>query len=694
MLNSDALAQLAQLKQAIHDSKDIADGTVRGAQQRFGFVQLDDGREAYLAPDIMAQLLPGDRIRVCVTKNENKKYAATVEKFLSTELKDCIGTYVIKGNNHFVNTDHPQMSRWIFVPPKARKTKQEETCSDGDYVTCRITRHPFGHGKPQVRLLERVGDASDVGIERLYVIAKNKLRNRWDAQQEQQTTAVAGCSIEDLAADRVDLRQLPFVTIDSESTLDMDDALFAERKSTEEKFAEEQSQGWTLYVAIADPAALIDVDSALDIEARKRAASIYFPGQPVPMFPNDLSQRIFSLHPNEPRPVLICKQEIATDGTIGSYEFFEAIICSRQKLSYSKVADFLTTDNLDLSDADDDLQSAIKQSLRQLAAISTARFAHREKHHLVQEDGIDYYFKLDKNQKIEAIEKKPVTAAHSIVEEAMLATNICAGDFLANKSVADTDQNGSNPKPLFNSHSGFRPERINDVERLLKEYKPDFEFTALTELEQFRRLFATLKNNEDDRELLSVLRRLLQPGELTHTPKPHFGLGLSNYALVTSPIRRYSDLHNHRLIKRYLRDGNPNSKTAGTDLPLQLQNQLSTNRQSIKQLEQWLICQFMQEFVGQSFAATVQAVSNLGLGIRLEDTGIENFIVMRNTKERPVRFDSQRMRLTRDDHTYHLEMPVTARLKKVDLDKKQMEFEIELNWVEGKKSLQDSWYRN
>lgn len=683
MLNADALAQLAELKQAIHDSKDIADGTVRGTQQRFGFVQLDDGREAYLAPDIMAQLLPGDRIRVSVTKNDNKKYAATVEKFLSTELKDCIGSYVIKGNNHFVNIDHPQMSRWIFVPPKARKTKNNEPCCDGDFVTCRITRHPFGHGKPQVKIVKRIGHPSDVGIERQYIIAKNKLRERWNPQQEQQTKVVCACCIEDLTTNRIDLTHLPFVTIDSESTLDMDDALFAQKKVAEcganaDDASNREDFGWTLYVAIADPTALIEPGSALDTAARKRAASVYFPGQPLPMFPSELSQQTFSLQPNMLRPVLICKQEIAPGGAIESYEFFEAGIRSQQKLSYAGVSDFLETNSLALSEGSDAVQTDIEQSLTQLASISAARLAYREQHNLVQEEGVDYYFKLDEQQKIESIEKKAATPAHSVVEEAMLAANICAGDFFAQRTTVPKDESNPGLAPLFTSHGGFRSERLKDVARLVKEEKPDFEFDKLTDLAQFRRLFTTLKNSAGDKVLLAVLRRLLRPGEITQTPKPHFGLGLPHYALVTSPIRRYSDLHNHRVIKQYLHNDAEVSGPTDAELPSQLLNQLGINRQAIKQLERWLVCQFMEKSVGQTFAATVQAVSNLGLGIRLNDTGIEQFIVMRNSKQRPVRFDSQRMRLIRDERTYHLEMPITVRLDKVGVNKKQMEFDIVL----------------
>lgn len=679
MLNSDTLTQLAQLKQNIHDEMDYAEGIVRGTLGRHGFVSLDDGREAYLSPDIMEQLLPGDRIKVSCSKNENKKWQAKLEKFISTEFKECVGTYRVKGNHHFVAIDHPQTTRWLFVPPKSRHLGKQ-SLQQGDLVLCRVNKHPYGHGKGQVNILKRLGTLKDIGIERQYVIAKNDLRNEWSQQQQQQVKDITQNSVSELnnndslLSNRTDLTHLPFVTIDSEFTFDMDDAIYVEKLE----------QHWQLHVAIADPSAFIPASSPIDQEARKRSASVYFPSHCIPMLPSELAQKHLSLIAGEKRLALVCKLKVKFDGTIDQFEFLEGIICSQQKLSYSQVAAHIDHQEKLIAEENNSSanHAAIKNSIQELATLATARRQYRSQNNLVQEHKTNFFFKLNKQQKIETIEERTSTSAHRLVEEAMLATNICAGEFFAQHQSS----------ALFTVHKGFREARINDIEKLLLTELPDFESKDLTELENFRALFRELISKSDTNDttnsyniLLEVLRRLLQPGEITVEANSHYGLGIKHYALVTSPIRRYPDLHNHRVLKQLLHDQRTDNKASGdtgdvsnmSDTAINsLRTTLSNNRQAIKQLDQWLICQFLQDKKGQTFSATINAVSNQGLGIRLKDTGIESFIALRNSKNRPVKFNSQTMTMVLEEENYHLEKAVNVKLEGIDSHQKRLDFRI------------------
>lgn len=652
MLNSDALQQLSKLKQNIQASKEYAEGLVRGTANRFGFVVLDDGREAFLPPDEMQQVLPGDRVKVSLTENDKKKHEAKLEKLISSELKEFVGNYVVKGNNHFVSADHPQLSRWLFVPPKERKNMK-----NGDLVRCSIARHPFGDGKAQVKILARIGRPEDIGIERLYMIHKHSLPSEWSAEALQQVQDIKAQAAKLSSENREDLTALPFVTIDSESTLDMDDALYAELR---------EDGSWQLYTAIADPSSLIPVDSPLDVAARERASSVYFPGASLSMLPSELSQDGFSLLAGANRPALVCKQHISQDGEIIDFSFIHATIASQHKLSYSQVADLLENGN---SEA---VPEQCRDLLSQLYALAQARRDYRSKNHLTQADNWDYIYRLNKQQKIERIERRQPTLAHQVVEEAMLATNCCAGAFLAQAVAEQSDVGG-----LFASHAGFRDERRAEIEQLLKKDKPELADRNLQNLEDFRHVIQHLQQDEADSVLLATLKRRLQPAAVSATVEPHFGLGIESYATITSPIRRYQDLHNHRVIKALLSQ----ASNAGSSVELaeQLQQQLQRNRQACRQTEHWLLCQFLAGQKGQEFEATVVAVASQGILVRLVESGAEGFIPLRGTKQEPAKYDSLRMTLNHQGETYHLEQKLTVTLDKVDLTEKQLQLSLSRN---------------
>lgn len=651
MLNSDALSQLKELKQSIQDSKDYAEGIVRGTNNRFGFVTLDDGREAFLPPETMQQVLPGDRVKVSLTESEKdkKKHEAKLEKLLNSELKGFVGEYVEKGNNHFVSADHPQLSRWFFVPPKQRKGFKA-----GDLVSVRITRHPFGDGRAQVKITAKIGRLDEAGIERQYMIHKHGLPSDWSDAALKETEAVKTRAKELDKGDREDFTALNFVTIDAESTRDMDDALYLE--------AEED--GWLLYAAIADPAAFVETDSVLDKAARERASSVYFPGQSLPMFPDELSQDAFSLMAAEERPVLVCKQRINATGEIQDFSFCNGVIRSHHKLSYKQVADFL--ENNDRSAVPED-SLALLEGLYELAR---ARKQYRDENHVVQEDKLDYVFRLNQEQKIENIERRRPTLAHQVVEEAMLATNSCAGNYFAQAA----ERLGRASGGLFSSHAGFRPERVAEIEQLLKKDKPELEKLELEVLESYRQLMRNLQRDEADSVLLATLKRRLQPANVSTEAAPHFGLGFDYYATITSPIRRYQDLHNHRIIKGLLAERA--SGKLDESLAEELQAQIVRNRQACRQVEQWLLSQYLADKKGQEFDATVVSVASQGILVRLSDSGAEGFIPIRGNKKNPAKYDSLRMTLTHDDDTYHLEQPVRVKLDKVDPAEKKLQLSL------------------
>ncbi|HEY8941923.1 MAG TPA: VacB/RNase II family 3'-5' exoribonuclease [Cellvibrio sp.] len=651
MLNKDALQQLSQLKSSIISAKDIAQGSVRTTTKRFGFLILDDGREAFIDPEQMMRVLPDDRIEAEITTNSKGQFEARLVKLITPGLKEFVGRYVNKGTTDFVEPDVANFNRWLFIPPQERKGHEV-----GDLIHCEIARHPFNsEGKTQVHIVHRLGKAEDPGVESRYSIAKFQMPFEWQAPAQNQASSINWSPLT-FDNGEVDLTHLPFVTIDSENTRDMDDAIYIAAND----------QGWELITAIADPSKHIDFGSPLELAARERASTHYILGQTVTMLPVDLSHDTYSLVPEQKRPTIICRMQILRDGTISQYEFAEALIRSQCKLSYQGVFDALTSDISTLS-----APVHVHDMLVELQAFAQARAAYRQANALVMEERADYAFVLNDQKKIDHIEKRERNIAHRMIEEAMLVTNICAGElFLQHPGYG-----------IFSSHIGFRPERVSDAQALVLEDRPDLTPGDLTRLDNFKALFRELRtnptNNPNSAPLHSLLQRMLQAGSFTFDPIPHFGLGFNAYAMVTSPIRRYNDLFNHIAIKRILRGLPPVEIDNKKQFADALQNQLNTGRQACRFTETWLGCQYAAQHLGSLQQGSVALVNSFGLGIKLDDWGLDGYALLA-AKDSDVKaqFDSRRLSLTIEGKTWRLDDKVHVLVKDVDIDKRKINLEI------------------
>ncbi len=650
MFNNDSLQQLKQLKNDIRESQDIAQGIVRGTSGKFGFVNLDDGREVFLAPDVMQRVIPGDRVEVTVTtsggekKDGNKtkiKLTGKLEKLISSELKEFVGRYLVKGKGHFVEPDVAQFSRWTFVPPKNRGKAK-----DGDLVRCVMGRHPYHHeGKGQAHITTVLGSPEDSRIEHSYTVAKFQLPSEWHEHTSALCEA-AKTELTRIASEREDLSALPFVTIDSATTQDMDDALYA--KATD--------AGWELRVAIADPSAVVPASSPLDQFAQARANTVYLPGEALNMFPDALALEAFSLCEKAQRPVLMCTLNINTDGHIERYEFSEAAISSQQKLSYDGVEAFLAK-----GENAAELSDEIQASLQELNKIAQARFAYRQQHSLTMTHQSDHELMLNEQGKIVDIEKREQGMGHKIVEESMLATNICAGEFLHKTGAG-----------LFSTHGGFREDRLDNAKLILSETleNPGEDIVSLA---GYQKTIKELNSKPEHAGNLGSLRRMLRPGKLSAKHEAHLGLGLEYYATVTSPIRRYQDLYNHRVIKAALKG--EATKPCSETLAEHLQTQLATGRQAVRQMEQWLHRQYLADKVGSEHEGRVVLVNSQGIGVRLEESGIIGFALMRQNEAKP-KFDQKRLKISLNEQDYQPDQVVKVSLLSVDKDQQSIQFKL------------------
>ncbi|AQQ68001.1 RNAse R [Microbulbifer agarilyticus] len=641
MLNADALKQLSQLKSDIRSTKEFAEGRVRGANGKFGFVVLDDGREAFLPPAEMDRVFPGDRVKVSLTEEDKGKLSAELDSLISTELKYLVGQYVQRGQGHFIQPSEHGFSRWIFLPPKARGKAQP-----GEFIACSISRHPFKDGKSQAKVESVIGKPDMAGIEHAFVVAQHRLPNTFSKGALEQAEAIPA-QLESICTDRKDLSELGFVTIDSESTRDMDDAIAITKTDA----------GWTLHIAVADPSSLIEAGSPLDKDALARANSVYLAGETLPMLPAGLCENSFSLLEGQLRPALVMHIVVSEDGALNGFEYEFAAIRSQHKLSYSQVAQYIDGDAAAVPETQ-------HQALSELNALSKARAQYRSGHSLVMEDRPDYDLILNEKRKIERIEKQERTSAQRMVEEAMLAANISAGGKLAELGAG-----------CFSIHLGFRDERMTEIRALLKDVMPEYAEQDLHQLDVYLKLVKTLEADEDaeKKNTLAVLKRMLRPGELSGNAAAHLGLGIAHYATVTSPIRKFNDLHNHRVLRAAA--DQQTLPTLADEHGEALQQSVTTGRQADRALQQWLYCQYLENKIDQTFTGKITLVNGAGIGVRLDDNGINGFVRF-NSKKNPFDFDGKRLRITRGEEQFQLDQEVRVKVSAVDTDKRRIAFEL------------------
>ena len=637
MLNQDSLTQLKGLKAQMESEKERTEATVKGTQARYGFAILDDGREIFIPPDEMLKAFPGDRVRICIRPDKGDKTIAEVEGLIESSVQEFNGRCVRKGKAMFVEPDVPRFSRWLFIPPHARNGVKV-----GDFVRAGLLRHPIRDGKPQAKILSVIGNPETVGVENLYTSIKYQLARDWSAPAlaEMDNALASAQPLEDQR--RRDLTDLEFVSIDSARTQDIDDALYAEISS----------DGWNLYVAIADPTTYIDPGSVLDREISARATSVYFHGDAIPMLPEKLSQEVCTLAEDQDRPALVCKVAVSDSGELGDFEFMEALVHSRAKLSYVAVDRYLNGNF-------DELMSHATP-LEALYQVYRALRGRRESQELVMEERPEYRWILNEQKKIDRIDRSEKLLSQKLVEECMVAANRCAARFLRDHQC----------RGPFVGHRGFRADRKDEIKRFINRFLPDFADKNLGDLAVYRDIMIKLTAHPE-LPLRSMANRLLARAELLDKPANHMGMGVDSYSNCTSPLRKYIDYLVHRQIKGVLRGETGSALNAGE---LQAINQkLTIARQATREAETWLQCEYLANQVGEEREAVIAQISSSGFTARLTDCGIEGSVDLRKDPEK-FSFDRWTAKLTSPTRSFQLEQSVTVRIERVDPARREIVF--------------------
>lgn len=577
-------------------TSDYCEGIVKGTAKSFGFLETDTRESFFISPNSMKELLPGDKIGAKIVVENGKNQAIPCE-LIEPSLNRFIARVCFYKNMLHVTAD--KLSNKIYIRAKSKLSGVQ--LKEGDWVVANFQEHMFKNGTQHVAdIVEFVATKDDPLIPWKVVLADFDLPKEAIPEPTEYTK-------NDSSIEREDFTNYCFITIDSQQTKDMDDALYIE---------EINENQWKLYVAISDPTSYIEKNSIFDKEAKDRMFSIYLPSKNIPMLPFTLSDNLCSLKQGEERDSIIGIIIINKDGSLASdIEFKLSKIKSHGKLVYDEVSDYLEGLNDDYQ-----VSEEIKAQLHLLKEFCLSRFNYRKENYSIFNQKNEYEFVLNDKNELVDINIVSRRIANKIVEEAMILSNNACG-LLFNKK----GQRG-----IFNCHLGFDEEKITDVIGLLTEYGYDnLEREHLLSLEGFSRVkrWVNTLNESDMSYIDSRLRKYQLYADTSFESKPHYGLGLQSYATWTSPIRKYGDIINHRIIKSIITQG---ECTFDYDVEtLDSLNQFKKRcRQAERKVKDWLYINYIKQYLGTDkiFKAELFDVSRGGLRFHLIENGATVFV--------------------------------------------------------------------
>ncbi|OCG42156.1 exoribonuclease II [Gilliamella apicola] len=613
---------LAQLKQELHEQTPRVEGTIRAHEKGFGFLDVDNKKSYFIPIAKMKRVCNGDKVSGTVISN-NEKESFEPELLIESALQKFIGKIGFQDRAMVIYPEN--MSTNLAIRCKINKQVSEKL-KEGDWVVATLVSHPLQEERNQflAEIVRFVAESNSPYQPWLKTLARYDLETH---APQFDSLSINGTELDN----RQDLTDINFFTIDSEDTEDMDDAI---------AISKGEQGDYQLTVAIADPTAYVLQDSELDRIAKIRNFTTYLPDFNIPMLPKELANDLCSLKANQKRPAMICKMSIDETGNINSDEitFIPAWIESKAKLAYNNVSNFLENN--------DDLETnntIIKQQLKHLADLAKIRMTWRQNHALVFKDNGDYRFELDENRQVKSIIKESRRIANQIVEEVMVLANQALTLQLKNKIGFG----------IFNIHSGFDNKYIEQVVTFLND-------NGITEFDKESLLsfdgYVNLRRLIDNTPFLSTkLRKFQSSADFSTEPKPHFGLGFDAYATWTSPIRKYGDMVNHRLIKAFIRS--QELIAPDKDQLKNMNERRKTLRYAERDMAENLYAQYLSNKVGESFSAEIIDINRGGARVRLCDIGAFAFVplsMIHSVKEEIISLPEEGIIKIKDEVCYKL----------------------------------------
>lgn len=726
MRDSGLMLQDRKGRYALPREMALIAGRVVGHANGYGFVIPDDGGgDLFLHHRQMRKVLHGDRVlaRLKDIDARGRREGAVVEVMVDPQ-REIVGHFHMESGIGFVEPDDPRFARDITIPGG-----RQGAATDGDIVAARIIRHPAGHQHAVGEVVEVLGRQQQPGMKTDIAIRKHGIPARWPAevraelnsmkarlqsvQLETEPEPAPGVDAEQ----RVDLRDMPLVTIDGEDARDFDDAVYGEplgggdgdgdgnsaggdgdgdsASGDGNSNSDSNPRGWRLVVAIADVGHYVAAGGALDTEALKRGNSVYFPNRVVPMLPPQLSNGICSLNPGADRHCMVCDMRVSRRGDITAYQFYPALMHSKARLTYGAVADIVAGRDGDGGDGDGDGRGRdgdnparrkwkeVAPHLDCLHAIARALGAQRKKRGSIDFDFPEAFIEFDEAQKIRRISQRERNPAHRLIEECMLAANGCAARFLQQRFGGHG--RGPGGRAIFRNHYGPDADALANLRRALDGLGLKLGGGEAPRAGDYAALVDAVAGREAAPVVQLLLLRSLSQAEYATDPAGHFALAEPVYTHFTSPIRRYSDLVVHRQIRQLLRRGKrkPRQLVAprGVSLEKVAEQCSSTERRAedaSRDVMAWLKAEFMQDKIGAEFDGTVSGVAAFGVFVQLRELFVDGLVHVTGLGDDYFLFDPLRLRLTgqRGGRSFQLGDALRVRLAAVSLDSGKIDFEL------------------
>ena len=647
---------------ALPEKLDLLKGMVIGHREGFGFLQVEGKKEDFFIPNVqMQKVMHGDYVLAQPNGFDRKgRPEVRIVRVLEANKKQIVGRFFLEQGIGYVVPDDSRITRDILIPDNARLGARM-----GQVVVVELHPRTAPFFQPIGKITEVLGDNMAKGMEVEIAIRKHDIPHSFPSAVEKQLKKWAEDVPEEAKRGRVDLSDLPLVTIDGEDARDFDDAVFCQK----------QGKGWKLWVAIADVSYYVRPKSALDTEAYNRGNSVYFPNRVVPMLPEKLSNGLCSLNPQVDRLCMVCEMTISAKGKMTDYQFYEAVMNSHARLTYNKVAKILEKDT-----ALCDRYASLVPHLQDLHEMYRALVKARQQRGAIEFETIESKFIFNALGRIERIEPVVRNDAHKIIEECMILANIASANFMEKHQEP----------ALYRIHAVPGEEKLTAFRSFLAECGLSLSGGNKPTPTDYAQLLEQIKPRPDHELIQTMLLRSMSQAVYSADNIGHFGLALEEYAHFTSPIRRYPDLTLHRSIK-YLLAKKKGSKRKTTDTGgyhYQLEEMdvfgahcSSTERRAddaTREVADWLKCEYMQDHVGEEFDGVISSVTGFGFFVRLNDLFIDGLVHISGLANDYYLFDMPKQRLIGENSgmMFRLGDAVKVRVEAVSLEQKQIDFSL------------------
>ncbi len=635
------------------DKIEAIPGVVQGHPDGFGFLLPDDKvtypEDLFLSNKEMQQVMHGDRAMVRMAGLDRKgRPEGKIVEVLARTNKTIVGRVMQGKGVTIVAAEDKRINQDILIPYHL-----DMDAKVGHVVMVEITDQPSKHAHPMGKVVQVLGNYADSGMEIEIALRKHKLPHQFSPATLTQSEAIPKTVQPADYKDRIDLRELPLITIDGETARDFDDAVYAEPKGA----------GWRLVVAIADVSFYVQPEDALDKDAFERGNSIYFPRRVIPMLPEALSNGLCSLNPDVERLCMVCDMQVNADGVVKQYKFYPSVMLSKARMTYTKVSDMLENPNGETAQE----YAAIMPHVQNLNALFKTMLIQRKKRGAIEFETSETVMMFNDQGKIDRIVPSTRNEAHKIIEECMLAANVCAADFLSVEKHA----------ALYRVHEGPTAEKLTLLRTFMAEFGFGVDGGEKPHAKDYAKLMSQIKGRPDEQLLQTVLLRSMQQAVYSPDNLGHFGLAYDAYAHFTSPIRRYPDLLIHRAIKAALSKDTYRSK----DWHVLAEHCSMTERradEASRDVTNWLKCFYMQDKIGEVFAGTVSGVTAFGVFVALDGAYVEGLLHVTELGNDYFHYDKARHEMVgeRTHAKYRLGDRVTIKVARVDLETTKMDFSL------------------